>query len=458
MFDRSQLNLKVSSHIFKQRGDKPSRYDQAKLLFRKLSTPWTDDEIDKILSVDSVISSQLDTSPAPAPSTAVSAMTQRILNISPDSENSGQGETEKESTSFSLMTQRILDMTLSPSNISRFAVAMAIELPLYNSIPDFQEYRRRFIELALSNPCDFKALCAINIMWYTYVFDCITNSRTAPATSTSAVSFPYDSSRDMFQVENKFFNEMKDETNAPNGLCDWSKNFIPNVGYEQIDVGCNTIPENSEGCESHGPRKEWYAVWDSTNKRVLHGSDTTREANVIDALGVCKEWGNSKKYNNGFFYQQHNNGHMICGYYKQGLTSEEIDTASTHGHNMGTVCNVRTQLKASVSRGPHAGSGSDFTVSEIAFEPFIRLCLQYVLLEDKNGVYQKIRDMTPEDDKFNCVFQTSGNFDPILCMYQAVNCSNLTLSPNEKVNTETGCKIFYKEPNKVKNAQKKIID
>lgn len=382
-------------HLFEPRETLPSRYQQIKSIYQKLGV-FSGAEIDSILTVSTDL-------PASA--------SDLLVGSNPN------------------------------ANVTEFAVMMSFRVPLSDTVPGVTGCRDRFLTLARDYPCAFKAVCAANLMWFTYMFDAIVNSANTHAlktagsalVSSTATTFPYDRSRDRFIATKEFVTRMKSMTQAPNGLCDWSKNFIlAGASYSQIDVGCQNIQGNATNCESHGRKKEWYSTWDGGTAREYDGSG----ANVIDALYVCKQYGENNGHTNGFFYQQQTNGHMICGFYDSPVTSAQMDNATSHGHNMGTICNLDVATTVSVTTGQYANTSLDCV--EVWIEPFIRLCLQYVTLDNVNGLHDAIRLATSNVSK-SCVFQTSGKFDPLLTLYQSMSCNTLTLSPETKVDRSTGC-------------------
>lgn len=80
--------------------------------------------------------------------------------------------------------------------------------------------------------------------------------------------------------------------------CDRNVNFVNNRLYEQVHIGNNLNEhETFQRCSSHFNR---------------HGRD--------------------------FFYQQHTNGHTICGFFNDPVTDD--DDKVKHGHTFGAVCRL----------------------------------------------------------------------------------------------------------------------
>ena len=109
--------------------------------------------------------------------------------------------------------------------------------------------------------------------------------------------FPYNCDKDTFYVHETFFNKIVEDTKAPNGLCDWSKNFIPDSNYTQRDVGCSNVDGESTDCTTHGREHQWRSTWNEKDKTMDETAVSNGErANVIDALDVCKQWGDHAGY------------------------------------------------------------------------------------------------------------------------------------------------------------------
>jgi hypothetical protein len=92
-------------------------------------------------------------------------------------------------------------------------------------------------------------------------------------------------------------------------FCDETKNFVTNKAYDQIvikDLHNSAVPKPNE------------------------------EMARSTCLAKTMEGGQFE--NRDFFYQQHGNGHTICGFFKTKL--DDNDTRVKHGHTFGGVCGV----------------------------------------------------------------------------------------------------------------------
>jgi hypothetical protein len=96
--------------------------------------------------------------------------------------------------------------------------------------------------------------------------------------------------------------------------CDNSKNWINGMRYSQIAL--------TDGCRN--------GICNANPKYGGSNSNTK-------ALAYCKKTCNTRSGCTGFFFQQHNNGHEICGFYSTALKG-----ASRHGHKAGAVCKKTT--------------------------------------------------------------------------------------------------------------------
>lgn len=418
-FYRSALNVKQgdSLHVFADRSDGPSRYAQIKDIATQFKgIVFTEVELHAILSIG-----------AEAPA------------ATPDKLGAGT-PTDKIVKSYAATGGTL------HQNISIVPRVLAIELALGNMIPDFPDYRQRFIKLAVEHPCEFKALCAMLLMWYTYLFDALLSRQLGTGTTADAIGlqsertdsrFPYACANDMFHVEDSVLDSMLSITNQEaHGLCDWSKNFIPcpqDGCYEQEDLGCANIPGQPFDCEDHGASKEWYYNLDaSSNLPVrIDGSG----ANVLQALKVCRHYGNTRQADglsseHGFFFQQHENGHMICGYYKDPQTVDDVWRAERHGHHMGVLCNLRPHVNITC-----AHDQTTISMVQVPIEPYIRLCLQSTLVSswtgcgfgaDVHSIVETVGADTASTWK-NCNFDVSGAFNPARVIYQTLQCAELQL-------------------------------
>jgi len=97
--------------------------------------------------------------------------------------------------------------------------------------------------------------------------------------------------------------------------CDTSKNMLKDqpAGYSQITLtdGCDT----NNKCDSN-PK------YGGTN-------------NNADAAAYCKTECDNRSNCQGFFFQKHNNGHEICGFYSQPI---DMSRAYGDGHQAGAIC------------------------------------------------------------------------------------------------------------------------
>lgn len=306
---------------------------------------------------------------------------------------------------------------------------------MQNGLAEYPNYQEDYLNLAANNQCEFKAFSSMLLMWYTYVFDAKRGGTLDSSIYAGTRKFPYNCDDDMFYVYEGLFNRMLETTKAPNGLCDWSKNFIPGSNYHQQDVGCSNVDGQSTDCTSHGRGYQWRSVWNERDKRTDEFAVTDDErANVIDALNVCKQWGEHEKYNNGFFFQQHKNGHMICSYFMEPITIEDLDKASRDGHNMGVICGVRAIDKI-----------QSHNFVRVPIEPYIQLCLQFLILSVPSSGCNVILGATKDyinkaedenDEWKNCIFNTSGNFNPLQTMYQSAMGCDLNLPAGIDVSAE----------------------
>ena len=404
VFESGALNLAPDSglYVFLARGNKPSRYDQIHRMGLALrGITLTREKIDAMLSVS-------------------------------------QGNN---SASYNLFTTYILKLLEHKKNVSEFALRLAIEVPLQNGLADYPGYRDDFLNLAANNQCEFKALCAMLLMWYTYVFDAKKGGTLSNSLYSGPNKFPYNCDNDTFYVYETLFNQIVQGTNAPNGLCDWSKNFIPGSNYTQRDVGCSNVDGQSINCTSHGREHQWRAIWndkDNTIEEIAVSND--KRANVIDALDVCKKWGDHQMYKNGFFFQQHYNGHMICSYFNDPITTQQLDTAQGDSHNMGVICDVRA-----------IDNIQSLRFVRVPIEPYIQLCLQFLIMVPEfsvptsgcNGILVAIQyfvnfvaQPTKDNNWRNCTFNTSGNFNPLQTMYQSATRCELNLPAGIDVKAE----------------------
>ena len=82
--------------------------------------------------------------------------------------------------------------------------------------------------------------------------------------------------------------------------CNYEKNFAPGVDYQQVDVGANRY-EHERACANHGN---------------------------------CGDYSDGRKRD--FFFQEHPNGHKICGFFKTALSE---DSHLVHDSNIsGDIC------------------------------------------------------------------------------------------------------------------------
>ena len=95
--------------------------------------------------------------------------------------------------------------------------------------------------------------------------------------------------------------------------CDYSSNWMNNgPAYSQISL--------TDGCSG--------GVCDANPK---YGTTTNNDA----AVRYCKIECDSRTDCEGFFFQKHNNGHEICGFYSDGM---ENGTWVWGGHQAGAIC------------------------------------------------------------------------------------------------------------------------
>merc|ERR1712086_158934 len=107
-------------------------------------------------------------------------------------------------------------------------------------------------------------------------------------------------------------------TPTPQFLCDENNNFIMGVTYNQI-----SLTDYCPNCGAH-PK---YA-------RELEVAPSSKEPAVQYCKSQCLQRGCK-----GFFYQRHQNGHEICGFYQQEETL--LKERTWHGHQAGSrVCQL----------------------------------------------------------------------------------------------------------------------
>ena len=85
-------------------------------------------------------------------------------------------------------------------------------------------------------------------------------------------------------------------------FCDPTKNFVTNKSYKQIVIG-SSITE------------------DDARKRCVEHTFKNRDHEGKD-----------------FFYQQHHNGHTICGFFDDKI--DDSDEKQKHGHAFGGICTI----------------------------------------------------------------------------------------------------------------------
>jgi len=115
--------------------------------------------------------------------------------------------------------------------------------------------------------------------------------------------------------------------------CDRSKNFIKGQRYSQISL--------TDGCRA--------GKCDSNPK---YGNGGKTDQNKAEAF--CKATCLKRSGCSGFFFQKHNNGHEICGFYGSRIN---MANAVGHGHKYGAVCTMKwktcTHMACRVQAGKH---------------------------------------------------------------------------------------------------------
>jgi hypothetical protein len=114
-----------------------------------------------------------------------------------------------------------------------------------------------------------------------------------------------------------FMNQYNHRVNAVVGFqklasysCDETKNWINGMQYQQISLTDSCGSGNCAGNPKYG----------GPNSKTK-------------AMAYCKDQCNVKNGCTGFFFQTHNNGHEICGFYTSALGSYQW-----HGHKNGAIC------------------------------------------------------------------------------------------------------------------------
>ena len=328
----------------------------------------------------------------------------------------------------------LADLLTDPSKVTEFAFACTFVAPLRGLCGDFSE---KFLECAMSFPCAFKSLCVTLLMWYTLVFQALCPSDPWPkldalwtdpddpdGARAHRMAFPFDWDTERLHVEDGFLQHL--QAAGWHGLCDWDRNFIPCPSddcYSQIDVGCSNVLGSDTNCTDHGRGTEWSVTWETDTDGNGSMVESSREADVLGALHTCRKWGAANNHENGYFYQQHSNGHMICGFYNNPVSITELNSAATLGHQMGAICSVRpTDEMESVKFG------------RLPLEPFLQVSLEYVaknmsLLELSPIKAALLSAFQAEPATADCVFDTTGEFLPLRIFHQALQCESLTLRP-----------------------------
>jgi len=330
-----------------------------------------------------------------------------------------------------------------PSKVSEFAFACTFAAPLRGLCQD--DFSAKFLSCATGFPCAFKSLCVTLLVWYTLVFQalCVFGpwpqmdlDRTDPADPDRArakgIEFPFHWDTKRFHVEDGFLQRMKGA--GWHGLCDWDRNFIPCLMdgcYLQLDVGCANVPGSQSNCADHGRRTEWSAAWETDADGNGFVVDSSQGADVLSALEVCRRWGDANDLRNGFLYQQHQNGHMICGFYKAPVSMAELSTAIRGGHRMGAICSVRpTEAIGSVQFG------------RLPLEPFLQLSLEYAAKGLSTAEQRPLRAaLATAQGTADCAFDTTGEFLPARVLHQALSCTVLMLKPQSLGKGQVVCAV-----------------
>merc|ERR1719482_1507333 len=95
-------------------------------------------------------------------------------------------------------------------------------------------------------------------------------------------------------------------------MCDDAVNWVNGVGFSQISL--------TDGCSKSG-----------CDNNPKYGAPMTRAR----AVTYCETQCNNRAGCTGFFFQKHNNGHEICGFYSSVVS---LTSGVRHGHMYGAVC------------------------------------------------------------------------------------------------------------------------
>ena len=99
--------------------------------------------------------------------------------------------------------------------------------------------------------------------------------------------------------------------------CNMSTNFILGVGYDQISL--------TDGCHTAG------------DEMLCDANPVYHETPDLElAADYCQDICNEDDACTGYFFQKHQNGHEICGFYSEVI---DLSDGTWHGHQEGSrVC------------------------------------------------------------------------------------------------------------------------
>ena len=89
---------------------------------------------------------------------------------------------------------------------------------------------------------------------------------------------------------------------------------------------------------------------------------------------------------------------MICSYFNDPITTQQLDTAQGDGHNMGVICNVRA-----------IDDIQSLRFVRVPIEPYIQLCLQLLIVVPQfsvpssgcNGILAATQDFVSQEKDNN---------------------------------------------------------